>query len=170
MWQQSEGVETMAEPMMVTEIAIPQRRNAVKKVEPPQGPQPTSLIDLINAVVSRPDVDVSKIGELLKMQKDAEAEAARRAYNAAMNAAQKEMGRISADAVNPQTRSKYASYAQLDRVLRPIYTQHGFAVSFNTSPDAPEQQVRVLATVTHEENHGVKQMVIRFARTSAAGS
>jgi len=70
-----------------------------------------------------------------------------------MVAAQARMGRVSADAINPQTRSKYATYAQLDRHLRPIYTTHGFSLSFNAGTDAPEGYVRVLCYVSHSAGH-----------------
>ena len=45
---------------------------------------------------------------------------------------------MSTDSGNPQTRSKYASLAAIDRALRPIYTKHGFSVTFDTGEDAPE--------------------------------
>jgi len=70
-----------------------------------------------------------------------------------MSAAQQKMRPISADAENPQTRSRYASYAQLDRALRPIYTEHGFGVSYDTGDAPREDCVRVLAYVTHEGGH-----------------
>jgi len=95
---------------------------------------------------------VEKLDHMLQMQERMRAEEARKSYNAAMNAAQGEMGRISTDALNPQTKSRYASYGQLDKALRPIYTGHGFAVSFNTG-EPPEQHVRVLASVSHRDGH-----------------
>lgn len=95
---------------------------------------------------------VEKLDHLLRLQERVRDDDARKSYNAAMNGAQGEMGRISTDASNPQTRSRYASYGQLDKALRPIYSRHGFAVSFNTG-DGPDQHVRVLATVTHCEGH-----------------
>jgi hypothetical protein len=61
-----------------------------------------------------------------------------------MSEAQSEMRPVAADAENPQTRSRYASYEALDRALRPIYTKHGFALSFNTG-DAPLPDVRARA-------------------------
>jgi hypothetical protein len=96
---------------------------------------------------------VDKLDHLMRLQERVRSDDARKAYNAAMSAAQSEMGRISTDAVNPQTRSRYASYGQLDKALRPIYSRHGFAVSFNTADSPLEQHVRVLATVTHSEGH-----------------
>jgi hypothetical protein len=60
---------------------------------------------------------------------------------------------VAADASNPQTKSKYASYAALDSVLRPIYTKHGFGLSFDTGEGAPTGWVRVLCYVTHAGGH-----------------
>jgi len=51
-------------------------------------------------------------------------------FDEALNRCQQKMGRISTDANNPQTHSRYATYAKLDSVLRPIYTSEGFSLSF----------------------------------------
>jgi hypothetical protein len=42
------------------------------------------------------------------------------------------MAPISTNASNPQTRSRYATFACLDGEIRPIYTRNGFGISFNT--------------------------------------
>ena len=75
------------------------------------------------------------------------------AFNEAMNAVQAELGRIAPDLTNPQTRSRYASYAQLDKAIRPAYTKHGFSLSFNTDKTAPEGTVGVSCYVSHREGH-----------------
>jgi hypothetical protein len=62
------------------------------------------------------------------------------------------MGRVSADATNPQTRSKYATYGKLDSILRPIYTTHGFSLSFDEG-EAPADHVLVLCHVSHRAGH-----------------
>jgi hypothetical protein len=96
---------------------------------------------------------VDKLDHLMRLQERVRDDDARKSYNSAMNAAQGEMGRISTDASNPQTRSRYATYGQLDKALRPIYSRHGFYVSFNTADSPLEQHVRVLATVAHSDGH-----------------
>jgi hypothetical protein len=77
----------------------------------------------------------------------------RQAFNAAMTAAQMEMRPISTDATNPQTRSKYASYAALDSALRPIYTRHGFGLSFDTAEAGTAGAIRVVCIVSHESGY-----------------
>lgn len=61
-------------------------------------------------------------------------EEAEQEWRDAMALAQAEMEPISKDLENPQTRSKYASLAALDAAIRPIYTAHGFGVTYDTEP------------------------------------
>jgi hypothetical protein len=68
----------------------------------------------------------------------------------AMKAAQAEMRPVSADAENSQTHSRYASFAKLDCALRPIYTKHGFALSFDEADSPKPEHIRVLCYVSHD--------------------
>src|SRR6185437_4299975 len=58
-------------------------------------------------------------------------------FNEALNRVQLKIPRIVPDLLNPQTKSKYASYAGIDQVVRPIYAEEGFSLSFNTA-DCPK--------------------------------
>jgi hypothetical protein len=113
-------------------------------------PEPTGSIALvIERVAANPRVSVDKLERIMAMQERILAHEGRMAFDAAMSAAQADMRRVVADATNPQTHSRYASYGALDRALRPVYTKHGFGLSFNTG-DAPlPDYVRVLCEVTH---------------------
>lgn len=113
----------------------------------------TGLVSMIERLAERPDVDVAKLEKLLELQERILAKQAESEFHAAMTRAQSEMGPISADAMNPQTRSKYATYAKLDRVLRPIYTKHGFAISFDEGDSPKPEHVRVLGYVSHIGGH-----------------
>lgn len=113
----------------------------------------SSLTQAIIAAAHDPSVQIEKMERLLAMHERITAKDAEKAFNDAMVTAQSSMGRVSADAINPQTRSQYATYAQLDRRLRPIYTSNGFSLSFNTAPDAPEGYSRILCYVSHTSGH-----------------
>lgn len=113
----------------------------------------SALTQAIIAAANDPAVNVEKMERLLSMHERVMARDAEQQFNAAMVAAQSRMGRVSADAVNPQTRSRYATYAQLDRQIRPIYTAHGFSLSFNSGTDGPEGHVRVLCYASHSAGH-----------------
>src|SRR3990167_8353411 len=114
--------------------------------------QTNALISVIERAASNPNVDIEKMERLLQMQERIMAKASEIAFNDAMNQAQSEIGRIAANAENQQTHSKYATYAALDRILRPIYTSHGFSLSFDTA-DSPENAVKVLCYVSHKAGY-----------------
>jgi hypothetical protein len=116
-------------------------------------PVQTEVAAMFERLASNPDASVEKIERLMALWERGEARKAETAFNAAMSQAQTEMRRVAADAENPQTRSRYASYAALDRALRPIYTKHGFGLSFDTGHDAPPDTVRVLCYATHADGH-----------------
>lgn len=116
-------------------------------------PTATSIVQVIERAAMNPNVDIDKMERLLQMQERILARESEQLFNAAMNDAQEAMRPVSQDASNPQTRSKYASYAALDRVLRPIYTGHGFSLSFNTADGAPEGHIRVVCKVAHRDGH-----------------
>jgi hypothetical protein len=133
-------------------IESPSPRNALA-ITPPEGTNSQVFFQVIAAAASNPQVDVEKMERLWAMHERLASRDSEQAFNDAMMCAQGEMGRISADATNNQTRSKYATYGQLDRHVRPIYTGNGFSISFDTTDGAPEGSLRVLAYVSHKAGH-----------------
>jgi len=126
---------------------------AVAKIEPRSSAQATELVQMLEKVAMDPNLPVEKLERLLDLQERVLNRQAETDFNASMTAAQMEMGPISADATNPQTRSKYASYPKLDKRLRPIYTRHGFALSFDEGDSPKEEHIRVLCYVSHRGGH-----------------
>lgn len=107
-----------------------------------------SFIQIIAAAARDPSVDIEKMERLWVMHEKLRNHAAEHAFNEAMSKAQAEMRPIATDADNPQTRSRYATYARMDGALRPIYTKHGFSISYDTGDGAPDGCIRVLAYVS----------------------
>ena len=128
-----------AEPNQLTLPAVPEAQNG--------------MVAMMERLALNPDLPVEKLEKLLEMQIRVRAIEAETAFNAAMTSAQSEMRRVAADANNPQTNSKYASYGQLDRALRPIYTKHGFSVSFDEGQAPSADVVLALAYVSHAGGH-----------------
>jgi len=118
-----------------------------------------AIMQVIERAALNPDVDVDKMERLFEMHQKITAKTSEEAFNEAMSKAQSKMGRISADCTNPQTKSNYASYAALDRVLRPIYTENGFALSFGTDEGAAQDFVRVTCHVSHSDGHSRKHYI-----------
>lgn len=113
----------------------------------------TPMLSMIERAARDPSVDVDKMERLMQMQERVLARQAETAFNDAMTSAQANIGRIAADKENKQTHSWYATYASLDRVVRPVYVEHGFSLSFDTAPDAPPDTVRVVCYVSHRGGH-----------------
>jgi hypothetical protein len=123
-------------------------------VQPPiMQPQSADLMLMFERLASDPNASVEKIERLMALWERGEARKSEVQFNAAMSEAQREMRPVMADAYNPQTKSKYASYEALDRRLRPIYTAHGFGLSFGTADSPHELHVRVTCLVTHAAGH-----------------
>lgn len=107
-----------------------------------------AFINMIADVARDPRADVTKIMQLYELRNLEMAREAEAAFDEAMTAAQAEMQPVRADADNDQTHSKYASYAALDNAIRPIYTRHGFAISYNTAESKKPEHILMLGYVT----------------------
>jgi len=112
-----------------------------------------AMIQVLERAVLNPKVDVDKMERIFEMQLKVIKRNAEIEFNQAMSIAQSEVGFINTDLENGQTHSKYASYVQMDRALRPVYTKNGFALSFNTEPTEKADMVRVICYVTHKAGH-----------------
>lgn len=108
-----------------------------------------TVLNLISRAASDPNCDIDKMERLLKMHGDMESRVREQEFNVAMREAQNKMRSVVRDSDNSQTHSKYASYAALDRMARPVYTAAGFALSFDSGDNAPPDCVRVVCYVSH---------------------
>jgi len=118
----------------------------------PQGPEIEPMLALVERATRDQTVDVEKMEKLLAMAERLQAKRAESEYDQAMNAAQSEMQPVARDSDNPQTRSRYVSYGALDRAVRPIYTAHGFSLSFGTRATGPDR-VTITCRVSHRAGH-----------------
>lgn len=113
----------------------------------------TALIAVIERAARDPNIDIDKMERLLAMQERVFARTAEAEYNEAMSACQAEMPRIMPRSANEQTQSMYAALDEIDRVARPIYTRHGFALSFGTEDCPTAGFYRQTCMVTHRAGH-----------------
>jgi hypothetical protein len=109
----------------------------------------TAFLQMIDRAARDPTVDLDKMERLIALREQIIQRDAKRLYDEAMSRTQTDMRRVATDSDNPQTHSKYASYAALDRAIRPIYVRHGFTATFDTGESPMEQGVRVLCDVSH---------------------
>lgn len=108
-----------------------------------------ALMATISQAASNPDVDVEKMERLFAMFERMRAAQSESAFNQAMSACQKETPVIKRNKRNTQTSSNYADLERLNDALVPIYTAHGFGLSFGTDTSPLENHVRVVCDVSH---------------------
>lgn len=107
---------------------------------PPEAYSPMNLLSI--ALNNNAAIDV--IERLAALQEKIMLRDAESRFNEALSRIQSEIKRIAPDLQNPQTSSRYASYAAIDAVVRPIYTREGMSLSF-TDADCPKaDHVRIV--------------------------
>lgn len=121
---------------------------AIKESQTP-AQQEVAVLNMIERVALDPNTDVEKLDRMLDVQERIMNKQAEMDFFSAMNKAQSEMTRISTDATNPQTKSAYASYAKLDRALRPLYVKHGMSLSFDTEASDIPDHLEIVCYVSH---------------------
>jgi hypothetical protein len=110
---------------------------------------PMTPMDMLSSAIER-GADIATIKELMALRKELELEESKQAFDGAMKDAQAEMVPVVKDKDNAQTKSKYASYAALDRAVRPIYTKYGFSLTFDTGNADDTSEVRMLCDVSRD--------------------
>src|SRR5690606_13936913 len=78
---------------------------------------------------------------------------AEQAFSDAMKAAQADMPMVGKDRHNTQTNSDYATLDAINKAITPVYTLHGFSLTFDTEDSPLEGHVRVVCRVLHRDGH-----------------
>ena len=123
---------------------------AVVKHQTPLPPDPT--LALIERAARDPEVDISKMRELLEMKKEHERDIKQALYQEAMCRAQAEMEPVVRKADNSQTNSKYAKLEHISKEIKPIYVKHGFSLTY-TSKKLPDGLYMVGCWVLHSAGY-----------------
>jgi hypothetical protein len=121
--------------------------------------QEATLLGIIERVASNPDVDIERMQALLNMRAEEERqrriaredseEAARREFLQAFSAAQAEIGPIRRSKTNDHTRSTYATLEDIERIVTPVLTKHGFSTTALPIPCDVAGCIRVRLTIGH---------------------
>lgn len=115
--------------------------------------QHESMVGLIEKALVNPDVDVAKMEKMLDVQERIYDKNAQIEFNRAMSLCQQEMPAIAKTAANNQTNSKYAKYETIIIDTKPVYTKHGFSVSFAESKSDKDGYIRIEADLMHAQGH-----------------
>lgn len=115
--------------------------------------EPGGLTQMIERLTANPEIPVDKLGKLLEMQERIMDRQAEMDFNAAMRASQAELEPVRRDATNEQTNSKYTLLETLNAAIVPVYTKHGFSLSFGTADSPLADHYRVTCKVSHIGGH-----------------
>ncbi len=111
--------------------------------------KPQNLLQVIAAAVADPRCDVDKMERLLAMQQQIIADERRTAFMAAMARVA-----VKVPAITQKGQSHHGAYARLediDRVIRPILSEEGLSLSFDSIPS--DGKVRVICKLSHAAGH-----------------
>lgn len=128
-------------------------QTAVIEARPEPQSEVAALIQAIERAAVNPAVDVDKMERLFALQERMFAKNAEVAFNEALAAVQSELPKIKRNRKNNQTGSLYADLEAVTDAAAPVYTRHGFALSF-TQEDCPtEGRMRVVCLCSHRAGH-----------------
>ncbi len=147
----------------MNQIATVEKDATVSHYEPAAS-HSTGILAVIERIAANPEIDVERMSALLKMRADEEErqrrmdredrdDDARREWLAAFAEVQKEIGPIIRTNDNEHTRSKYADLADIERVVTPILTAHGFSTTSAPIPCDLPGHIRMRLTLGHSGGH-----------------
>ena len=116
----------------------------------------TQMMNFVAEALKDPNIDVAKLEALLRMQREIVGEGARVEFIVAMRDAQAEIEPVARTVQNTQTNSFYAKLEHVDAAIRPIYTRHGFSLSFDEEPTNEANMMMVVCEASHIGGHSKK--------------
>lgn len=111
--------------------------------------QQNSMLSIIERVATDESVDADKLERILNMQERIFDKNAEIQFNEAMADCQSELKPILKMSENRQTNS---GYVKLDLIIKhgsPVWTKHGFALSFGTDNSSLDNHVGITCIVSH---------------------
>jgi len=152
-------------------ILVPDKEFSVSPEAAPTAMGATTPMQLLSLALSN-GAAIDVIERLSALQERAMAKDAEQSFFRDLHAAQGEVPSVQPNKEVKTNAGKvmyeYASYEQLDKVLRPIYIKYGMAISFSGA-EAPVGKVRVLCCVSHRDGHAERYQLDLAIDPGAAG-
>lgn len=122
------------------------------------------MVAMIERIAMDPNIPIDRLEKMLAMKERMEdrsremaredrIESARREWLAAFSAVQSEIGPIFRTNDNDHTKSRYADLADIERVVTPILTKHGFSTTSAPVPCDLSGHIRMRLTLGHSGGH-----------------
>jgi hypothetical protein len=114
---------------------------------------------MIERLATRQDLNIDVFERLLAARRAEEDRAAERAFNAAMSEAKGELSPVikthavdfTSTRTNTRTKYSYEQFADVARVVDPVFARHGLSYRFSVSQSA--DQVKVSCIVSHADGY-----------------
>jgi hypothetical protein len=117
-------------------------------------PKPDSLLNFIAMALEKPEIDVTKLQALLDMQRQVVADDARVQFNRALHAAQMKMPKVERNGAIDLGKGKpipFATYEDVDAIVRPIEGEFGLSRAFNVKK--ADTGYVIVGTLRHVAGH-----------------
>lgn len=118
-------------------------------------PQATNLLSVIAQAVADPRCDVAKMEKLLDMHQRIVDEQRKTAFMAAMARVAVKLPEIGKHGTSHH--GKYARLEDIDKAIRPIISEEGLSLSFDSQPI--EGKVRVTCKLSHADGHSETKQI-----------
>lgn len=131
--------------------------------QPTPEKSPATLLEVISRAVSDPRMDVEKMERLLAMHERISEQQRIAEFMAAMSRLQAKLPHINKEGriiVKGTERSRYARIEDIDRAIRPLLAEEGFAFSFDS--DSGDGKIfKLSAKLSHRDGHSeIKHLVL----------
>lgn len=111
------------------------------------------MMVLLQTALIDPTIDMDRFDKIIQMKERHESKEAEKSFNADMANCQGSIPSIVARAKNEQTRSKYATLANIYAVAKPIAADFGFSFSTMPAPCETPDHLGVKWTLRHRDGH-----------------
>jgi hypothetical protein len=136
-----------------TDLAAPKRQAVAQ--QPLENTAGESMMNFVAQALTDPAIDANKLEVLLRIQRDVVADAGVRQFTMALHEAQMEMPRVQKNGtitLGGKGSIPFATWEDVDAILRPIMRKHGFSMSF-TMETNPTGGFIVHGTLAHSAGH-----------------
>jgi hypothetical protein len=124
----------------------------IKVIKKPITVVGNSPADMIRMAVTG-KANLTELKELLAIQRDWEANEARKIFTASFATAQANIAGVVKTKTNQHTHSKYADLSDIIKSAQPIYTKEGFSIIFYEGETKVPDNIRICADVLHRAGH-----------------
>lgn len=118
-------------------------------------PRQADLLSIIAKVATTPNINIEAMERLLAMQERVLADQHRTAFMAAMARLTPKLPEIGKNGTSHH--GKYARLEDIDRAIRPLISEEGFSLSFDSLP--VEGKIRVICKLSHAEGHSETKQI-----------